>query len=321
MDDPSGSSPESPDEAGVLMDDIPPINFLQIITETSGSGDADLEEQQLELQSGASNRTTSPGFSSRYGNEDQLDSELSSTADPKLLYFEGNILISRARNPQTMDEAGLGRSSPTVDSSEPSEQAQSAPDISMQPKSQGALEADEPTWQIDSSTLKLQNEGLDSDMGFQDDSIRSFNADGYVRTVGDAAEVLTKSRLPSNLGHEEGNMNLDAYQASLVSPPEIAEDYFDASKLMGRLPGFLNKENRALEEEVLALEEELKSANSALEDIKERKKLMAEHLANVKTEVQYTHSQLVARQKEISTEQHLRKLKSLEKVGALTCAN
>lgn len=93
--------------------------------------------------------------------------------------------------------------------------------------------------------------------------------------------------------------------------PEATED---GKAVRGRLPGFLNDANRALEEEVWALEEELRGVKAKRESLQERQKLMGDHLANVKTEVQYMHSQMVARQKEIETQRSLCRLKTLEKV-------
>lgn len=122
--------------------------------------------------------------------------------------------------------------------------------------------------------------------------------------------------VPQGAGLQGGPLQQDPPTAGMEEPgPEDARDKIYAR---GRLPaGFLNESNQALEAEVAALEEELRAVKASREDLQERKKIMADHLANVKTEVQYKHSQMVAREKEIDTQRSFCKLKTLEKVRSV----
>jgi hypothetical protein len=116
---------------------------------------------------------------------------------------------------------------------------------------------------------------------------------------------------------------LDDFPAPAAGTNEMSSDAttFPAAgqgeRRKGALPGFMSEENKLLEQQIVELEAQLEATDLELENTQERSKMMGDHLANVKVELKYTHSQLVAKQKEIDTEVHLQKLSSHEKVGTV----
>eukprot|EP00884_Botryococcus_braunii_P000030 jgi/Botrbrau1/10027/Bobra.0012s0114.1 len=304
MEDPSSNVMESPDGAEFNLNETSSTHGLEEITGNVASSDADLEHLHPQLLAAEEEGTTSARISAQCGDEYHLDPHPFTARESGLVDFGESNPTSTAESQQVLDEGSLGEhcGNPLNDH-----------EALMQSNTEGALEDPGPARQKDNLLLQSTDEALTSDREDLHDQISTYNPAAHERSTWDAGEAPGKSQVSSLFALAERDMDSQVQQGPPNPEPETGEDPYEVSKMKGRLPGFLNKENRMLEEEVLALEDELKAANAALKDITDRKKLMAEHLANVKTEVQYTHSQLVAREKEINTEKNLSKLKTLEK--------
>jgi len=72
------------------------------------------------------------------------------------------------------------------------------------------------------------------------------------------------------------------------------------------LPPFANEENRALDAVIRDLEKKLELEGGTLEETNDRMQVMSEHLKNVRQEIQYTQSRLEVKEKELSTEDHIK---------------
>lgn len=86
------------------------------------------------------------------------------------------------------------------------------------------------------------------------------------------------------------------------------------------LPPFANAANRKLDEEIKAIQRELQTIHLQLADNEDREVVMADHLANVQTELRYAQTRLASRKAEIDGEEHLRRLAAREEVLLLARA-
>lgn len=76
------------------------------------------------------------------------------------------------------------------------------------------------------------------------------------------------------------------------------------------LPEFANLEAKKIHRENIAAEQEIEKIVVAIDDMKERVKVMKEHFKNVNQEVEHTNALQGAKNNEIKTELHLRQLTS-----------
>ena len=80
------------------------------------------------------------------------------------------------------------------------------------------------------------------------------------------------------------------------------------------LPPFANAANRQVDEEIKALQRELRVAKSEIADNEDRGAVMADHLATVQKELRHYQTRLASRKDEIAGEEHLRRIAAREEV-------
>lgn len=80
------------------------------------------------------------------------------------------------------------------------------------------------------------------------------------------------------------------------------------------LPAFASQENRELDEAVRALELQLQTTDADIKGNDQRIQSMADHLQDVQSELKYMHQRYDAKKKELSTEDHLQKISTRERV-------
>lgn len=96
----------------------------------------------------------------------------------------------------------------------------------------------------------------------------------------------------------------------------FSASFSDGGNNSSFLPPFANAENRALDAKIRELEKNLEREEAGLEESGDRMLVMSEHLKNVRQEIQYTQSRLEAKDKELTTEDHL-KILLLNECGRL----
>ena len=74
------------------------------------------------------------------------------------------------------------------------------------------------------------------------------------------------------------------------------------------LPSFANAENRLLDEQVRAMQQQLQEASFELLDNTDRVEVMAEHLTKVQHEMAHSQLRLASRNEEVASERHLQQL-------------
>eukprot|EP00892_Ulva_mutabilis_P002355 jgi/Ulvmu1/1211/UM109_0009.1 len=78
------------------------------------------------------------------------------------------------------------------------------------------------------------------------------------------------------------------------------------------LPPFANEENKGINRKIQNLEQNLEQAESELEETRDRKQIMDEHLKSVQSEIAYSQARVTAKRKEIQSETHLKALSERE---------
>ena len=87
-----------------------------------------------------------------------------------------------------------------------------------------------------------------------------------------------------------------------------------AEPVQAFLPSFASLENRLLDEQVRAAQQQLQDASFELMDTTDRVEVMAEHLVKVQHEMVHSQLRLSSRKEELASEKHLQQLLKRERV-------